>query len=123
MFIVEIKNSGDMGYEACRILSETLDQYPEYRDRIVVGTFHDEIEVELKSKYPDLMRGAPTGTQGWCRFSDFSWDKDSHNMEETIMPMAQLKVAMMMEQEGFMALPQRRHQQIMAEGAFAVDLL
>ena len=39
------------------------------------------------------------------------------------MPMAQLKVAMMMEQEGFMALPQRRHQQIMAEGAFAVDLL
>lgn len=37
------------------------------------------------------------------------------NMEETIMPMAQLKVAMMMEEEGFMALPQRRHQQIMAE--------
>ena len=37
------------------------------------------------------------------------------NMEETIMPMAQLKVAMYMEQEGFMALPQRRHQQIMAE--------
>lgn len=62
MFIVEIKNSGDMGYEACRILSETLDQYPEYRDRIVVGTFHDEIEVELKTKYSDLMRGAPTGT-------------------------------------------------------------
>ena len=37
------------------------------------------------------------------------------NMEETIMPMAQLKVAMMMEQEGYIALPQRRHQQIMAE--------
>ena len=37
------------------------------------------------------------------------------NMEETIMPMAQMKVSMMMEQEGFMALPQRRHQQIMAE--------
>lgn len=37
------------------------------------------------------------------------------NMEETIMPMAQLKVAMMMEEEGFTALPQRRHQQIMAE--------
>lgn len=37
------------------------------------------------------------------------------NMEETIMPMAQLKVAMYMEQEGFVALPQRRHQQIMAE--------
>lgn len=37
------------------------------------------------------------------------------NMEETIMPMAQLKVAVMIENEGFLALPQRRHQQIMAE--------
>ena len=62
LFIVEIKNSGDLGYEACRILSKTLDQYPEYRDQIVVGTFHDEIETELKTKYPDLLRGAPTGT-------------------------------------------------------------
>ena len=62
LFIVEIKNSGDLGYEACRILSETLDQYPGYKDQIVVGTFHDEIETELKTKYPDLLRGAPTGT-------------------------------------------------------------
>ncbi len=37
------------------------------------------------------------------------------NMEETIMPMAQLKVAMLIEEEGFCALPQRRHQQIMTE--------
>ncbi len=37
------------------------------------------------------------------------------NMEETIMPMAQLRVAMLLEAEGFTALPQRRHQQIMAE--------
>lgn len=37
------------------------------------------------------------------------------NMEETIMPMALLKVSMMLEEEGFTALPQRRHQQIMAE--------
>ncbi|MBQ7960386.1 MAG: hypothetical protein IJ285_04130 [Clostridia bacterium] len=37
------------------------------------------------------------------------------NMEETIMPMVQLKVAMMIEEEGYIALPQRRHQQIMAE--------
>ena len=36
------------------------------------------------------------------------------NMEETIMPMAQLKVAMYIEQQGALALPQRRHQQIMA---------
>ncbi len=62
MFIVEIKNSGERGYEACRILNETLNKYPEYKDQIVVGTFHDEIEEELKTKYPELMRGAPTGT-------------------------------------------------------------
>ncbi len=37
------------------------------------------------------------------------------NMEETIMPMAQMKVAMMIEEEDFTALPQRRHQQIMQE--------
>lgn len=62
LFIVEIKNSGELGYEACRLLNETLMQYPNYRDRIVVGTFHDEIEEELKNNYPDLLRGAPTGT-------------------------------------------------------------
>ena len=28
----------------------------------MIGTFHDEIEQELKDKYPDLYRGAPTGT-------------------------------------------------------------
>lgn len=37
------------------------------------------------------------------------------NMEETIMPMAELKVAVALEAEGFTALPQRRHQQIMKE--------
>lgn len=37
------------------------------------------------------------------------------NMEETVMPMAQLKVAAALEAEGYLALPQRRHQQIMAE--------
>ena len=36
------------------------------------------------------------------------------NMEETIMPMAQMRIAMMLEEHGFVALPQRRHQQIMA---------
>ena len=62
LFIVEIKNEGERGYESCRILYETLQRYPEYMDQIVIGTFHDEIEQELKEKYPDLLRGAPTGT-------------------------------------------------------------
>lgn len=62
MFIVEIKDSGDRGIEACRILYETLSRYPEYMNQVVIGTFHDEIEAELKANYPDLLRGAPTGT-------------------------------------------------------------
>lgn len=61
-FIVEIKNDGEKGYKACDILYNTLKEYPEYMDQIVIGTFHDEIETELKTKYPDLLRGAPTGT-------------------------------------------------------------
>lgn len=56
LFIVEIKNGEELGYEACRILNETLNAYPEYRDQIVVGTFHDEIEEELKTNDPDEMR-------------------------------------------------------------------
>lgn len=62
LFIVEIKNGGETGYKACKILYDTLKAYPNYLDKIVVGTFHDEIETELKAKYPELMRGAPTGT-------------------------------------------------------------
>lgn len=62
LFIVEIKNDGERGFEACKILYETLEEYPKYMDRIVIGTFHDEIEAELKEKYSTLYRGAPTGT-------------------------------------------------------------
>ncbi len=61
-FIVEIKNGGERGIQACRILSETLDKYPNYKKQMVIGTFNDEIEQELKANYPDLLRGAPTGS-------------------------------------------------------------
>ena len=64
LFIVEIKNDGETGYKACEILYNTLEKYPAYKDRIVVGTFHDEIEQELKDKYPDILRGASTGSAG-----------------------------------------------------------
>ena len=62
LFIVEIKDSGERGFEACEKLYTALESYPDYKDNIVVGTFHDEIEAELKAKYSDLMRGAPTGS-------------------------------------------------------------
>lgn len=62
LFIVEIKDSGERGFDACKVLWDILRKYPNYLDRIVIGTFHDEIEAELKTSYPSLMRGAPTGT-------------------------------------------------------------
>lgn len=37
------------------------------------------------------------------------------NLEETVMPYAMLRVANIIEGEGYIALPQRRHQTIMAE--------
>ena len=61
-FIVEIKNSGEQGKQAARILAETLEKYPGYADQIVIGTFNQEIENELKEKYPHLLRGASTGS-------------------------------------------------------------
>ncbi len=61
LFIVEIKNEGEDGYTACEKLNAVLETYPEYRDNVVIGTFHPEIEKHLEKEYPDLMRGASTG--------------------------------------------------------------
>ena len=62
MFIVEIKDGGERGFEACHVLASTLDQYPNYKDQVVIGTFNNEIEQQLKTSYPELLRGAPTGS-------------------------------------------------------------
>lgn len=61
MFIVEIKNEGNEGYLATDKLIETLNtKYPDYKNQVVVGTFHPEIEDYLKNNYPDILRGAST---------------------------------------------------------------
>ena len=61
-----------------------------------------------------LLRGMYRGIEEGTTYYQYT-TMAVENMEETIMPMAQLQVAMMMEAEGYIALPQRRHQQIMAE--------
>lgn len=60
LFIVEIKNSGEEGFRAAEIINEVLGRYPDYKNRLVVGTFHDEIEAHLKANYPEILRGAST---------------------------------------------------------------
>ena len=61
-----------------------------------------------------ILRGIYRGVEEGSTYYQYT-TMAVENMEETIMPMAQLKVSMMLEEEGFTALPQRRHQQIMAE--------
>ena len=56
LFILEIKDSGNRGREAVRVLNGVLEKYPEYKDNVVIGSFHSEIELELQSRYPTLMR-------------------------------------------------------------------
>ena len=60
LFIVEIKNSKERGYEACDKLASALNKYEEYKDQIVIGTFNPEIETYLKENYASLHRGAST---------------------------------------------------------------
>ena len=61
-----------------------------------------------------VLRGIYRGTEEGTTYYQYT-TMGVENMEETIMPMAQLKIAAFIEENGFTALPQRRHQQIMTE--------
>ena len=61
-----------------------------------------------------VLRGIYRGTEEGTTYYQYT-TMGVENMEETIMPMAQLKVATFIEANGYAALPQRRHQQIMSE--------
>lgn len=61
LFIVEIKDSDEPGFKAAEIIDKALtDEYPDYRNSIVVGTFHPEIEADLCNNHPMVLRGAST---------------------------------------------------------------
>lgn len=61
-----------------------------------------------------VLRGTYRGTEEGSTYYQYT-TMAVENMEETVMPMAQTRVSMLLEEEGYIALPQRRHQQIMAE--------
>ncbi|MBR6793440.1 MAG: hypothetical protein IKM48_03660 [Clostridia bacterium] len=61
-----------------------------------------------------VLRGIYRGTEEGTTYYQYT-TMGVENMEETIMPMAQIKVANYIEAQGFLAVPQRRHQQIMTE--------
>ena len=62
MFTLDIKDDGETGFKVCKLLNDILNKYPNYKDQVSVGTFHDEIGKELDNKYPDLIKGAPPYT-------------------------------------------------------------
>ena len=61
LFIVEIKDGGETGFRAADMIDEALtQQFPDYRSNLVIGTFHPEIEEDLRENHPALLRGAST---------------------------------------------------------------
>ena len=61
-----------------------------------------------------VLRGAYRGVEEGTTYYQYT-TMGVENMEETIMPMAALRVSVLLEENGFVALPQRRHQQIMEQ--------
>ncbi len=60
-----------------------------------------------------ILRGSLRGIEEGSTFYQYSTSIET--IEETIMPASALRIATLIEDEGFTALPQRRHQLIMAE--------
>lgn len=56
-YIIEIKDSEDLGRQACDKLYEIMREY-NMIERVVVGTFHGEITEYIDEKYPDMLRSA-----------------------------------------------------------------
>ncbi len=56
-YIIEIKNSGEIGMKAADILYETLKKY-DALSRTVVGTFNNEVTAYMDATYPDMQRSA-----------------------------------------------------------------
>lgn len=61
-----------------------------------------------------VLRGVYRGIEEGSTYYQYT-TMGVENMEETVMPMVQVRLSMMLEEMGYLALPQRRHQQIMAE--------
>lgn len=56
-YIIEIKNSGEKGFEAADKLSAILSEY-DCLERTAVGTFHNEVTYYMDSDHPELQRSA-----------------------------------------------------------------
>ncbi len=104
--IIELakKNLADLvGFASCKSFSKDdpiFKIYPETKTVIALGF--------------RVLRGIYRGTEEGTTYYQYT-TMGVENMEETIMPMASLKVCNLIEEDGYIAIPQRRHQQIMAD--------
>ncbi len=60
MYIVEIKDSGELGLLAADHLNDLLETYSLFR-RVTIGTFHDDIATYLRETYPNILKGGSVG--------------------------------------------------------------
>ena len=56
-YIIEIKNSNELGYKSADMLYNTLKE-KNMLDKVVVGTFNGEVTAYLDEAHPDMMRSA-----------------------------------------------------------------
>ena len=60
LFIIEIKDSDELGYLAADILYSKMKEF-NMINRVAIGTFNTEVEEYLIEKYPDTIRGGSFG--------------------------------------------------------------
>ena len=56
-YIIEIKNSGELGYRSADILYATLKEFG-LLEKAVIGTFNPEVTAYMDEAYPDMKRSA-----------------------------------------------------------------
>lgn len=59
-YIIEIKDSGELGYAACDELYRQLEAFG-LLDDAVIGTFNAEVTEYMEANYPDMLRSASVG--------------------------------------------------------------
>ena len=60
-YIIEIKDDEEEGLKAADILINAMEEY-DVVDKVVIGTFHTEVENYIEEEYPHIMRGASLGS-------------------------------------------------------------
>lgn len=87
-YIIEIKDSDDLGRQACDKLYAIMEEY-NMLERVVVGTFHGEITEYMDENYPDMLRSASIAEVAEFYFdalSDKENSDDAYSFEALQIP-------------------------------------